>query len=136
MKRKPPIIQKNQTSQQVSFSTTKKNGIDINLNINLDDLRNGTEKKNKEMKLKIVTKLSVTQLAYFFRVLYLMKKIKASSQTGIMRFIAETFETDHVTEISSKSLRSKYYKVEDSEKTATRKQLMEIIEFIDKDRKL
>jgi hypothetical protein len=111
----------------------KNKEIDININISIDDLRNRAAKEPIEPKVKINTKLSVPQLAYFFRVLYEMKKIKSPNQTDIMKFIADNFETDNVTEISINSLRSKYYNVEEKVKAGTRKQLMEIIQFIDKD---
>lgn len=115
------------------LSKMKNNQLDINININVDDLRNRSVKKSIEPTVKIVTKLSVPQLAYFFRVLYEMKKIKSTNQTDIMKFIADNFETDNVTEISINSLRSKYYNVEEKVKAGTRKQLMEIIQFIDND---
>ncbi len=126
---------RNTMHQKITVSVGDGREFDINVNIFFDDHKSGAAKKTDQQKVKIVTKLSVTQLAYLFRVLYQMKRIKAVSQTQIMRFIAETFETNKVSEISSKSLRSKYYKVTDSEKSATRKQLEEIIEFIDNDRK-
>lgn len=108
--------------------------LDININFNIDDRRSDQPILTHKPKVKIVTQLSVSQLAYLFRILYKMKKIKAANQTDIIKFISETFETDNVADISLKSIRSKYYNVEDKEKEATSKQLMEIVQFIRNDR--
>jgi hypothetical protein len=113
----------------------KNNQLDINININVEDFRDKATKLPSEPRVKIVSKLTVPQLAYFFRVLYEMKKIKSSNQTDIMKFIAENFETDNVTEISINSLRSKYYNVDEKVKAGIRKQLTEIIQFIDNNHK-
>jgi hypothetical protein len=108
--------------------------VDININIRVDDNRQPPfRKKVVEQKVKIKTKLSVPQLAYFFRVLFELEKIKSANQTDIMKFIADNFETENVSQISINSLRSKYYNVEEKVKTGTRKQLMEIIQFMDND---
>jgi predicted acyltransferase (DUF342 family) len=113
-------------------STLKgKQEVDINIHINVDDSRDKTVKDSIESKVKIVSKLTVPQLAYFFHVLYLMKKIKANNQTDIMKFIAENFETGNASEISVNSLRSKYYRMDEKVKAGVRKQLTEIIHFID-----
>ncbi len=111
----------------------KNNEIDINININVADTRGKVISNRGESKVKIRSKLTVPQLAYFFRVLHKMKKIESANQTDIIKFIAETFETENATDISFKSLRSKYYSIENKAKAATREQLMEIIRFIDND---
>jgi hypothetical protein len=113
----------------------KNNQLDINININVEDFRDKAAKQLSEPRVKIVSKLTVPQLAYFFRVLYEMKKIRSSNQTDIMKFIAENFETDNASEISINSLRSKYYNVDEKVKAGVRKQLTEIILFIDNNHK-
>jgi Ni,Fe-hydrogenase maturation factor len=112
-----------------------KQQVDINIHINVDDSRHTTLKGTGQPKVKIVSKLSVPQLAYFFHVLYQMKKIKTAHQTDIMKFIAENFETANAHEISINSLRSKYYKVDEKVKAGVRKQLTEIIQFMDNEYK-
>jgi hypothetical protein len=112
---------------------SKKQEVDINITISVDDFRHKQEKELLQPRVKIISKLSVPQLAYFFHVLYLMKKIKAANKTDIMKFIAENFETHNAAEISINSLRSKYYNVDEKVKAGVRKQLTELIQFIDND---
>jgi hypothetical protein len=111
----------------------KNREIDININVIIDDARTKQTSKQNEPKVKIKTKLTVPQLAYLFRVLNKMGLVESSSQTNILKFISETFETDNVADISVKSLRSKYYSLEKKARAATREQLMQIIHFIDND---
>jgi hypothetical protein len=111
----------------------KNNKVDININVIIKDIRDDATAGKIERKVKIKTNLTVPQLAYLFRVLNKMGLVESANQTNILKFISETFETDNVTDISVKSLRSKYYSLEKKARVATREQLMEIIQFIDND---
>jgi hypothetical protein len=132
MAKKPKSNQKKLTQPIIGKTRVKLKEIDININVNLDDSRNNNAVLS-EQRIRIRTKLTVQQLAYLFRVLNKMGLVESSSQTNILKFISETFETDNVADISVKSLRSKYYSLEKKARAATREQLMQIVHFIDND---
>lgn len=63
---------------------------------------------------KIVTSLSVPQLAFVVKILKEAGVIKNSNQTDVIRFFAKNFSTEKIKNISPESLRIKYYSAESS----------------------
>lgn len=81
---------------------------------------------------KIITKLSVAQLAYFLRVMYEIGMISVKSQWDIFRFLQENFSSKKKEIISTQSLNNKYYNVEESTKTVIKDVLIKMINYINK----
>lgn len=67
-----------------------------------------------ENSVKIQSGLSVSQLAYFFRLLSDVGIITHSNQSDVMRFISDNFQTAKVKDISLDSIRNKFYNSDES----------------------
>lgn len=73
-----------------------------------------TEQVNKPEAFKIVTSLSVPQLAFVVKILKDAGVIKNHNQTDVIKFFAQNFSTEKNKNISAESLRIKYYTAETS----------------------
>lgn len=78
-------------------------------------------------KTKMQTELSVAQLSYLFNLLHQSGVIKQSNQRDIFRFIAENFKTKTTEQISVDSIKSRYYNVESSTKSAVREKIIHLL---------
>lgn len=78
-------------------------------------------------KGKIQTELSVAQLCYLFNLMHQSGVIKESNQRDIFRFIAENFKTKTTEQISIDSIKSRYYNVESTTKSAVREKIIELL---------
>lgn len=112
----------------------KKQEVDINININVQDNRKSIE-SNKSVVVstgeKIKSHLSVSQLALFCRLMYDQEAISVVKQTDILKFIANNFQTQNAPEISARSLRSKYYNIDLTTKEAVKDMLNKMIKTVD-----
>ena len=121
--------------EEVEVQIAQRHQVDINININLEEYRSQFTQQNslpaKSDKLK--TSLSVSQLVYAFRVFSEMGLINAKSQMDLVKFIADNFQTPNAEEISLRSLRSKYYNVDESAKEALRDIVQKMLNKISKD---
>lgn len=73
-----------------------------------------TDQVNKPDAFKIVTSLSVPQLAFVIKILKETGVIKNTNQTDVIKFFAQNFSTERNKNISADSLRIKYYTAETS----------------------
>lgn len=105
-----------------------KREVDINININVQDSRNSSMLTLSPPSFsKIETNLSVSQLAYLFRLLYETGYLKVRNQTDLLKFIANNFTTGNTTEISTRSLRSKYYNIDSATKDSVKELLEKVL---------
>ncbi len=113
----------------------KKQEVDINININVQNNRKGIEPAVNNLRApnseKIKSTLSVSQLAFLYRLMYDAKAISLSNQTDILKFISENFQTANAPDISVRSLRSKYYSVDLATKESLKALLHKITSLID-----
>ena len=115
----------------------KKQEVEININISVIDPRNSNGKPSNITSAdaskteKIKSNLSVSQLAYFCRLMYESGAIVPKSQTDILKFITDNFHTVNTQEISIRSLRSRYYTVDLATKEAIKALLNKMIKAID-----
>lgn len=65
-------------------------------------------------KLKIMSGLSVPQLAHFYRLLYEVGIITHDNQSDIIRFLSDNFQTVKTKNISIDSLKNKFYYTEET----------------------
>lgn len=84
-----------------------------------------------ESTAKLKTKLSVAQLAYFFRLQHDVGIISSKNQRDFLRKVSSQISTDRIENISFGSLSSKYYNVDSATKQAVKKVLTEMLESID-----
>jgi len=109
------------------FLSLKKE-VDINININVQDYRtiptNGTDSVTQQ---KIETDLSVSQLAYLFRLMYEVGMLKVYNQTDLLKFISINFKTNNTQAISTRSLRSKYYNIDSATRDSVKKLLENLL---------
>lgn len=111
-------------SLQQTFCDLKKE-VDINININVQDSRVIPSIGPINLTLeKIETDLSVSQLAYLFRLMYEVGMLKVYNQTDLLKFISINFKTNNTQTISTRSLRSKYYNID----SATRESVKKLLE--------
>ena len=104
--------------------------VDININITVDDSRNNQSSRKENNHSKIRTKLSVPQLAYFFRIMYQLNLINNSNQSDILNFLSSNFETENTSEISFNSLKSKYYSVDPSTRSSVREIIIKMMNHV------
>lgn len=110
----------------------KKQEVDINININVNDER-GLQTLGKSNHFRLETDLSVSQLAYFFKLMYITKGLRVKNQTDILKFISHCFQTSNTSNISFSSLRTKYYNVDTSTRERVKQILQEMIELAAKE---
>ncbi|MES2573793.1 MAG: hypothetical protein V4572_02520 [Bacteroidota bacterium] len=98
----------------------------LNRKIKLDSgqLTNGSA---NEEKIKFLTGLSVAQLSCFFALLMETGIIRHKNQADLFRFIAENFKTNSAENISVHSIKSKYYNIETTTKSALREKIIELL---------
>src|ERR1041385_5519954 len=95
-----------------------KQEVDINININVQDFRKNIDGNAVAAPLpraseeKIKSNLSVSQLAFLFRLLHDKGALSVKNQTDILKFISDNFQTPNAPEISTRSLRAKNYSVD------------------------
>ena len=83
-------------------------------------------------KGKVETDFSVAQLAYFCRVMYDLKYFQNKNQTDMLKVAANNFTTSNAQEISIKSLKAKYYSVDNSTRESIKKRLIEMLNYVNK----
>lgn len=98
----------------------------LSKNLTLKNINQPVQVENQE-KTKIQTELSVAQLSYFFNILNQSGVIKQSNQRDIFRFIAENFKTKTTDQISVDSIKSRYYNVETTTKSAVREKIIHLL---------
>lgn len=76
---------------------------------------------------KLHFNLSVAQLAWFINILIKSKIIKTDNQKEVIRFFANNSKTDNQENISSDSLISKYYNVEQSSREVIKTKIIELL---------
>jgi hypothetical protein len=94
-------------------------------NLNDQELNNNTV-----AVFKILTDLSVPQLAYFLRILVETEVIKNSNDKELLKFYAKHTKTKRTETISSESLRVKFYNIEDSTKEEVKSIIIKLLNFI------
>jgi hypothetical protein len=77
---------------------------------------------------KVNTMLSVSQIAYLTKLFNESGVIKVPNQLALLRLIARFCRTQNMENISSASLRSKYYNTEDSTRLAVKEVLAQLID--------
>jgi hypothetical protein len=98
--------------------------ININININVQDYRVTSDANHQSAnQVKIETDLSVSQLAYLFRLMYEVGMLKVYNQTDLLKFISGYFKTNNTQVISTRSLRSKYYNIDSTTRESVKKLL-------------
>lgn len=92
------------------------------------------EKKENEQKTesKIIVALSVSQLAFFIRILNLGKVITNNNQANMIKTFAANFKTYKTEDISYGSLYGKYFKPEPSTIRDVKDVLLHLINLINK----
>ena len=113
-----------------------KKQVDINIIIRLDDqlkeqlpVANITVDEN----VKIITPLSVAQLAYIFRVFIETKTLETDNLSNLFRFVAEHISTARQEEISLDSIRNKFYKPLAAVKESVLDLLVKQVSYVRKD---
>ena len=110
-----------------------KKEIDINININVQDQRTPSVLIDNLKQVKIETNLSVSQLAYLFRLMYETGYLKVRNQTDLLKFISDNFKTGNTHTISTRSLRSKYYNVDSATRDSVKELLGKIMEKLNQE---
>lgn len=82
---------------------------------------------NTENKNKLLSGLSVAQLSYFSSLLLQSGIIKHANQSDIFRLLSENFKTVNTDQISVDSIKSKYYNIESSTKSAVREKIIDLL---------
>lgn len=114
------------------FISLKKE-VDINININVQDQRISPTLNGNPQNTKIETNLSVSQLAYLFRLMYETGYLKVRNQTDLLQFIADNFMTGNTHTISTRSLRSKYYNVDSATRDSVKELLVKVLEKLNQE---
>lgn len=115
-----------------------KKEVDININIVVQDYRKNQEVNSIQATSiptnspKLKSNISVSQIALFCRLMHDLEAISVKNQTDILKFIASNFYTDNAQEISTRSLRSKYYSVDIATKEAVKLMLNKMVVAIDR----
>jgi len=76
--------------------------------------------------------MSVAQLAYFCRIMYDLQYFQNKNQTEMLKVAALNFTTANAQEISLKSLKAKYYNVDNGTRESVKKRLIEMLNYINK----
>ena len=111
--------------------------VDINIKICVEDNR---KPDNYSRALPVATipmekikpELSVPQLAYLFKLLLDLGIFKPRTQMNILNFISDNFQTPNTADISVRSLRSKYYTIDDCTKAAVKDILIMMLNQVNK----
>lgn len=88
------------------------------------------EKLMQNFKLKV--NLSVSQVAYVFRIFVENQLIQTKNQTELLKFLARVVTTKKAESVSFDSLRAKYYNVETGTKESVRDALSSLVRYVDK----
>tara|TARA_A100000171_G_C2138699_1_gene152690 strand:+ start:1519 stop:1833 length:315 start_codon:yes stop_codon:yes gene_type:complete len=84
---------------------------------------------------KVETDFSVAQLAYLCRIFYDLGYFTNKNQTEMLKVAAHNFKTSNSEEISLKSLKAKYYSIDNSTKESVKKRLLEMLNYVNKKEK-
>lgn len=84
---------------------------------------------------KVETDFSVAQLAYLCRIFYDLGYFTNKNQTEMLKVAAHNFKTSNSEEISLKSLKAKYYSVDNSTKESVKKRLLEMLNYVNRKEK-
>jgi hypothetical protein len=90
------------------------------------------ETNNQNQHQKITTNLSVSQLAYFLKLLVETNILEGSNQNHILRFVSTSVRTTKVEDISFKSLSSKYYNTEQTTKQSIKEHIIKLLNQVNK----
>jgi hypothetical protein len=83
-----------------------------------------------DTSFKIVTDLSVPQLAYFLKILVDTGILKSNNDSDLIKFIASFTRSKKTDRISPESLRTKYYTVEENTKDELKKVVIKLLNHI------
>lgn len=81
---------------------------------------------------KLITSLSVSQLAYFHKLLFDVGVIPVKNQKEIARFLANNFKTMKTENLSPESINSKYYNIEEATKSVVKDVVIKMLNTINK----
>lgn len=99
---------------------------------------NGQEANASQSNLpggaKIITKMSVAQSSYFFKVMYEIGMISNKNQREIFRFLSNNISTIKQENISFDSVSAKYYNVEHTTRLAVKDVIIRMLNHINKTR--
>ncbi len=90
----------------------------------------GEDKMMQGFKLKV--NLSVSQVAYVFRIFIENQLIQTQNQTELLRFLARVVVTKKAEHVSFDSLRAKYYNIESGTKESVKEALSTLVRYVDK----
>ncbi len=106
----------------------KKQEVDINIKIDLATLSNHTSKGQSE---KVVTTLTVAQIAYLIKLLFDTNVISASNKSEVLTRLTNCMVTKNAREISPKSLKAKFYSADPGTKISTKRLLEKLLDSIE-----
>lgn len=89
-------------------------------------------KNTLENELKILTDMSVSQLAIFIRLLVETGIIKNKNQMDVIKFYASTTQSKRTENISPESFRTKYYNIDESSREAVKHLIIHLLNHINK----
>lgn len=89
-------------------------------------------KSTFEKELKILTDMSVSQLAIFIRLLVETGIIKNKNHMDVIKFYASTTQSKRTQNISSESFRTKYYNIDESSREAVKHLIIHLLNHINK----
>ena len=113
-----------------------KQQVDVNIIIRLDDqLKEQLPSADitVDENVKIITPLSVAQLAYIFRVFTETGTLQTDNLSNLFRFVAEHISTTRQEEISFDSIRNKFYKPSAAAKESVLDLLVKQVSYVRKD---
>lgn len=102
------------------------NKLQINQKKEENQFANGTEKS------KILTELTVSELALFYMLMHDTDIISHENQSEVIQFIADNFSTKRADSISTSSLRTKYYSPDDVTIRSLKLKIQNLSKLIDK----
>jgi hypothetical protein len=89
-----------------------------------------SDKLIHDFKLRV--NLSVSQVAYVFRIFIENHLIQTKNQTELLKFLARVVITKKAENVSFDSLRAKYYNIETGTKESVRETLSSLVRYVDK----
>lgn len=94
------------------------------------NLASPSKETEPQVSSKIFANLSVSELAYGFKVLVETKMLKVENYKEFFRTVSSMYRTPGSENISSESLRSKYYKPEPGARAAIKDRIIRMINYI------
>lgn len=95
------------------------------------NLSAGVSTQSENSKEKIMTSLSVSQVAYLIRIFHDLEIISCQNKSDFLGRVAHCVITKNTPEISLKSLKAKFYTVDPATKESVKNLLLELLNAID-----